>query len=258
MITEVDLSGTPCFATNARLSDLKAVNFIFGPNGSGKTTLSNIFQNPNNPRLQWEDHTVGTTYVFNRDFTANALASSARLPGVFFIGKGAVTTQQTITTLEKRIKSEREALKQADKEHEDSKLDAARIRDRLNDTSWEFKKKIDNQNLANCLRGSIGSKAAFTEMLLSISSNAGEKMTLDSLSTRADQLYASDLAPISIPSLTWKPETDADTLETLLATAITSSSESKLLALIQQYNLFDWIAEGHNICTRAELKGLCP
>ena len=63
MITEVDLSGTPCFATNARLSDLKAVNFIFGPNGSGKTTLSNIFQNPNNPRLQWEDHTVGTTAV---------------------------------------------------------------------------------------------------------------------------------------------------------------------------------------------------
>lgn len=258
MITEVDLDGTPCFAPGATLENLKKVNFIFGPNGSGKTTLSNIFQNPNNPRLQWEDHTVGTTYVFNRDFTANALASSARLPGVFFIGKGAATTQQAITTLEKRIKSEREALKQADKEHEDSKLDAARIRDRLNDTSWEFKKKIDNQNLTNCLKGSIGSKAAFTEMLLSISSNTGEKMTLDSLSTRADQLYASDLAPISIPSLTWKPETDADTLETLLATAITSSSESKLLTLIQQYNLFDWIAEGHNLCATVELKGICP
>ena len=58
MITEVDLDGTPCFAPGATLENLKKVNFIFGPNGSGKTTLSNIFQNPNNPRLQWEDHTA--------------------------------------------------------------------------------------------------------------------------------------------------------------------------------------------------------
>ena len=42
MITEVDLSGTPCFAPEAALKDLKKVNFIFGPNGTGKTSITNI------------------------------------------------------------------------------------------------------------------------------------------------------------------------------------------------------------------------
>lgn len=258
MITEVDLSGTPCFAPGATLENLKKINFIFGPNGSGKTTLSNIFQNPHNSRLKWEPGTIGTTYVFNRDFTGNALASSTQLQGVFFIGKGAASTQQTIDTLEERIKSERESLEKANKELENAKQNALEIRDRLNNVSWELKKKIDKRNLANCLKGSIGSKAAFTEMLLSISSNTGAEMTLDSLSTRADQLYSNDLAPISIPILTWKPETDAETLETLLAAPITPSSESKLLPLIQQYNIFDWITEGHDFCKKAELKGVCP
>ena len=41
MIEELDLSGTPCFAPDAKLTGLKKINFIFGPNGSGKTTLSN-------------------------------------------------------------------------------------------------------------------------------------------------------------------------------------------------------------------------
>ena len=63
MITEVDLNGTPCFAPNAELTGLKKINFIFGPNGSGKTTLSNIFQNPSDVRLHWENNTIGTTYI---------------------------------------------------------------------------------------------------------------------------------------------------------------------------------------------------
>lgn len=41
MITEVDLSGTPCFAPGTKLTGLRTFNFIFGPNGSGKTTISN-------------------------------------------------------------------------------------------------------------------------------------------------------------------------------------------------------------------------
>ena len=85
MITEVDLDGTPCFAPGTKLTGLKKINFIFGPNGSGKTTLSNIFQNPSDVRLQWENNTIGTTYIFNRNFTENALASSTQLKGVFFI-----------------------------------------------------------------------------------------------------------------------------------------------------------------------------
>lgn len=258
MITEVDLSGTPCFAPGATLKDLKKVNFIFGPNGSGKTTLSNIFQDPNNPKLQWERGAKGTTYVFNRDFTTNALASSTQLQGVFFIGRGAASTQQTIDSLEERIKSEREAFERATKQLKSAEDRGIEIRSRLNDIAWDFKRKIDKHNLANCIKGFIGSKAAFTDRLLSNASDSGIEMTLDTLSTRADQLYSDNLSPVPIPILTWTPETDPETLEMLLTTAITPSSESKLLPLIKQYNLFDWITEGHEFCKEAELQGVCP
>lgn len=61
MITEVDLDGTPCFATNARLSGLKAVNFIFGPNGSGKTTLTRRLGNK-------DTNGNKSAHVYNHDY----------------------------------------------------------------------------------------------------------------------------------------------------------------------------------------------
>ena len=45
MITEVDLSGTPCFAPGTKLTGLKKVNFIFGFNGSGKTSITRALAN---------------------------------------------------------------------------------------------------------------------------------------------------------------------------------------------------------------------
>ncbi|MDR0481723.1 MAG: AAA family ATPase, partial [Cellulomonadaceae bacterium] len=40
MLTDIYLSGLPCFGANAALQDLTKVNYIYGPNGSGKTTIS--------------------------------------------------------------------------------------------------------------------------------------------------------------------------------------------------------------------------
>ena len=52
MITEVDLSGTPCFAPGTTLKNLKKVNFIFGPNGTGKTSITRILsKGPDDPRI---------------------------------------------------------------------------------------------------------------------------------------------------------------------------------------------------------------
>ena len=65
MITEVDLSGTPCFAPDTKLTGLKKINFIFGPNGSGKTTLSNKIQTINLDDIETEIEDIA---VFNRDY----------------------------------------------------------------------------------------------------------------------------------------------------------------------------------------------
>lgn len=144
MITEVDLSGTPCFAPGEKLSELKEINFIFGPNGSGKTTLSKIFQNNTDTRIHWDTNGINEIHVFNREFTANALASSAQLAGVFFIGKGAASTQAKIDTLQAQLTKE---VAEADKAEGTYKAAIQEERDtlsRLEETAWNTKKKLES------------------------------------------------------------------------------------------------------------------
>ena len=69
MITEVDLSGTPCFADGTKLAGLKKINFIFGFNGSGKTSITRALAN---------NSTNGNndTHVYNSDYIKNVFYSS--------------------------------------------------------------------------------------------------------------------------------------------------------------------------------------
>ena len=258
MITEVDLSGTPCFETGTTLKDLKKVNFIFGPNGSGKTTLSNIFQNPSDVRLHWENNTIGTTYIFNRNFTANALASSTKLKGVFFIGRGATNTQQVINKLDTQLKLETIALNDAQKDYATITLREIEEQESFERIAWKIKKTLEKHPLYNCLKGAIKSRSLFAETILSTKSNNEHEITLEALKSRAEQLYANELDLITEPPLEWTPKTNPHTLARLLATAITPSSKSKLLPLIQEHELIDFVTTGYNICKTKDITEVCP
>lgn len=144
MITEVDLSGTPCFAHGEKLSNLNRINFIFGPNGSGKTTLSNIFQNNSDTRIHWDTNNINEIHVFNREFTANALASSAQLAGVFFIGKGAASTQAKIDTLQAQLTKEEAEADKAEGIYKAAVQEERDIRSRLNESAWNTKRSLSH------------------------------------------------------------------------------------------------------------------
>ena len=260
MITEVDLSGTPCFAPGEKLSELKEINFIFGPNGSGKTTLSKIFQNNTDTRIHWDTNGINEIHVFNREFTANALASSAQLAGVFFIGKGAASTQAKIDTLQAQLTKE---VAEADKAEGTYKAAIQEERDtlsRLEETAWNTKKKLESLAVFTYLKGggALRSKATFTEELLRVKVACDDEVTLESLTQRAERLQSGELHLITVPTLTWTPRTEIDSLERLLPTPIIPTSESTLLPLIKQYGLLDWVTQGHNLCKQRNLERICP
>ena len=102
MITEVDLDGTPCFATNERLSDLKAVNFIFGPNGSGKTTLTRRLGNK-------DTNGNKSAHVYNHEYVENIFFSQptrteGEIPGITFtLGTKDADKQRELQELLKKI-----------------------------------------------------------------------------------------------------------------------------------------------------------
>lgn len=75
MITEVDLSGTPCFTPDTKLTGLRTFNFIFGPNGSGKTTISNHIGTINFDSSNSEIEEVA---VFNRNYIREAFRRARR------------------------------------------------------------------------------------------------------------------------------------------------------------------------------------
>ena len=258
MITEVNLSGTPCFAPSQTLSNLNKINFIFGPNGSGKTTLSNIFQNNSDTRIQWDTNGINDIQVFNREFTANALASSAQLAGVFFIGKGATSTQAKIDTLQAQLTKEEAEADEAKGTYTAAIQEERDTRSRLDDIAWDTKKRLESSTLFPYLKGALRSKASFTEKLLNTQATCAEETTLDSLIQRADRLQSGELHTITTPPLNWTPQSDVEALEQLLPTPIIPTSESTLLPLIQQYGTLDWVIQGHNLCKQRSLEHICP
>ena len=260
MITEVDLSGTPCFAPGEKLSNLNRINFIFGPNGSGKTTLSNIFQNNSDTRIHWDTNNINEIHVFNREFTANALASSAQLAGVFFIGKGAASTQAKIDTLQAQLTKEEAEADKAEGIYKAAVQEERDIRSRLDESAWNTKKKLEPLAVFTYLKGggALRSKATFTEELLQIKVACDDEVTLESLTQRAERLQSGELHTITVPTLTWTPQTEIDSLERLLPTPIIPTSESTLLPLIKQYGTLDWVIQGHNLCKQRGLEDVCP
>ena len=260
MITEVDLAGTPCFAPGEKLSELNRINFIFGPNGSGKTTLSNIFQNNSDARIHWDKNGISEIHVFNREFTANALASSAQLAGVFFIGKGAASTQAKIDTLQAQLTKEEAEADKAEGIYKAAVQEERDTRSRLDESAWKTKKKLESLAVFTYLKGggALRSKATFTEELLQIKVACDDEVTLESLTQRAERLQSGELLTVTVPTLTWTPQTEIDSLERLLSTPIIPTSESTLLPLIKQYGILDWVTQGHNLCKQRNLERICP
>lgn len=260
MITEVDLDGTPCFAPGQKLSKLNKINFIFGPNGSGKTTLSKILQNNTDTRIHWDTNGTNEIHVFNREFTANALASSAQLAGVFFIGKGAASTQAKIDALQAQLTKEKAEADKAEGTYRAAIQDEYNMRLSFDETAWKTKKRLEPLAVFTYLKGggALRSKATFTEELLQIKVACDDEVTLESLTQRAERLQSGELHTITTPTLTWVPQTQIDSLEQLLATPIIPTSESTLLPLIRQYGILDWVTQGHNLCKQRNLDSICP
>ena len=102
MITEVDLSGTPCFAPGAALKDLKKVNFIFGPNGTGKTSITRILsQGPDDSRITHTDESSNREIlVLNSTYIEGTFQDAE--DGIFFLGTQSIANENDIELLRDR------------------------------------------------------------------------------------------------------------------------------------------------------------
>ena len=250
MITEVDLSGTPCFAPGATLKDLKKVNFIFGPNGSGKTTLTRTLSNK-------DRNGNSTAHIYNHDYIKNVFfttstGSVGELPGITFtLGRKDAKKQEELQSLQNDLailtkklegspshKGQREQLKEAED----------RIKQLTKDLRRELKYVWSAYSASETLlRGYKQDPIKLASKLLSHKGREQEELTLAEINQRYESLANTNLDPIfsetptELPTSIW-----FDRLINQLQEPIEVTSKSSLFAFAKEFNLLSWISEGYN------------
>lgn len=264
MITEVDLSGTPCFAPGAALKDLKKVNFIFGPNGTGKTSITRILsQGPDDSRITHTDESSNREIlVLNSTYIEGTFQDAE--DGIFFLGTQSIANENDIEYNKKKrdqLSEEIESLKSDKGSAEDSQ---SKAEETLLSAIWSNKQLVPDQ-LLSCLDGYNKSRTKLRDNVIRIRQNpppAEDALptTLDELAAQEKGLLTTTLEIASQVSATPQIPQGLKDLPNLLHTPLIPAADSPLSDLISQIQHSDWVREGKEIMEshQDELDGKCP
>ena len=264
MITEVDLSGTPCFAPGATLENLKKVNFIFGPNGTGKTSITRILsEGPDDDRITLaEESSTREILVLNSKYIEETFQETEN--GIFFLGKQSIANQNDIESKKKdreRLSEEIELLKSKKGSAENDESEA---KEALLSAIWSNRKIVPDQ-LSSCLDGYNKRRTKLRDKVKDIRQNPlppedALPATLDELATQEKGLLTTTLEIASrVRAIPQIPQ-DLKDLPDLLRTPLIPAVDSPLSDLISQIQHSDWVREGKHIMETHQdaLDDRCP
>lgn len=250
MITEVDLSGTPCFAPDTKLTGLKKINFIFGPNGSGKTTLSNKIQTINLDDIETEIEDIA---VFNRDYIKDSFRE-CQAPGHITLGKENSALKDEIDQLTEQLEQHKGKLEDTQTKIEDAERERERLLDVTQSSIGPRRKQLttifkDYNSLYPKSAPLIpGNNPTLFAKLLQFKSSEDATLstncdTIEKILDILKQIPKADATEILVPSI---PDTNytLSSIETILSTTVTLNNDSPMSTFINKHNLHDWIRRG--------------
>ena len=141
MLQGFEIVGGACFGGDPLgITDLKRVNYFYGPNGSGKTTISRAFAGYDSLQFKpdWQDGAEMTIRVYNRDLVDQILLESKRIPGVFVLGENSVDAQTRLNQIEEHggeLDQARDRYERAKSSHDDAKARQADAKESFKDTA---------------------------------------------------------------------------------------------------------------------------
>ena len=264
-LTIRDIATYPPLAT--AMTDLKAINYIYGANGSGKTTISRVIASvASYPScsLLWNPHTPLECLVYNRDFRDRNFDESSPVSGVFTLGEKNVELLQQIAdkhlAVAKKI-SEVDALSRTlegdetipgtGKRHELIALDFA-----FSDTCWKQKVKHDEQ-FQIAFAGVRDKKDKFRDrLILEHGKNKAVLLAFAAMETKALTVFgASPAIEAVFAALDYEPLTLCE-VDAVLQKAIIGSVDVNVGSLIKSIANADWVGNGRSFLEKSDPQ--CP
>ncbi|SDR66120.1 AAA family ATPase [Christiangramia echinicola] len=252
MIEKINIRKTATFdEEGVEISDLKKINFIYGPNGSGKTTISNLIYDPEsknygNCNIDWRQEDSLQTLVYNKNFRDRNFGKD-KIPGVFTLGQA---TKDEAKIIEKKrvklskIKEDGIQKKNTLQKQRDFKKT---IDESFREDAWDSIFKKHKTAFKEAFKGVMHKKADFIKRLLEeYDNNTSELKNFDYLKKRADTLFNEAPRTIQeIPTIEFERIVEIENND-IWKKKIVGKSDVEIAPLIQRLEINDWVNEGKN------------
>jgi len=247
------------------LSDLKAVNYLFGANASGKTTISRVIASVSSHptcSITWQPNTPLECLVYNYDFRDRNFKEAGPLRGVFTLGEKNTLLLEQIEEKKKQVATkEREIEKlnatlEGDSTQNGKRTELKELQAALAETCWMQAVK-HNEAFKEAFTGLRNNKEKFRDRVLSEqSSNKAAITTLSELVKLAQSVFADSPSKEPVLALPIYATLEGCETNSLLAKVVVGSADVAIAALIQQLGNGDWVSDGREYLADADEK--CP
>lgn len=250
-------------ATGTELTDLKALNFVFGSNGSGKTTISRVIADAAahpDCSVKWGGGNILDTRVYNRDFVERHFDGDSSIKGIYTFGENVDLANRIkelksdVDDIAKKLTGLRVQLNGEDgaggKQQERANLET-----QLRDDVW--KAKVALKDLSDAFTGLNNSKQTFFRRYLEeAKSNTAELRDVSALQEDAKTIFSGSLFEATKFPLPSYSAIVALELDGILSKKIIGKGDVDIAALIERLGNSDWVLQGRQYFN--QLENQCP
>lgn len=232
------------------ISNLKAVNFIYGANGSGKTTISNLLANSDaSPyskcSLSWNSQEALKCLVYNKKFREDNFGTG-KVKGVFTLGTASQEElqeiekkKQKLEEVETKAKSQKTTLDQL-KEKKETEEEG------FKEIVWKDIYKKYEIVFKDAFKGVMQKQSFKLRLLQEYVSNTIELQDYKYLTKQAEIIFGeqpSEIIPIG--SISFQELTNLEN-DSIWSQKIIGKTDVDISKLIQKLNLNDWVNQGRS------------
>lgn len=232
------------------ISNLQAINFIYGANGCGKTTISKFTDKPNDTSyaqcsLNFKGGIEVRRLVYNKDFRDSNFGKG-RIDGVFTLGQA---TKEDIDRIEAwKIELQQRKDEIIKKQDSFDKLEEAKIDEGISfkEVVWHEVYKKNEAEFKEAFRGFLTKEGFKNKLLEEYRTNTTDILTIDELKSKAQTIFDSSLSTMQLLTVVDFKSLIEIEEDRVWGKKIIGRADVEIAGLIQRLNLNDWVNEGRN------------